>query len=78
MQSAKKNQYKWLHEPIEVSKEERAKMLKKRQESPTQVSFNLNLRVPFHGHFVQQIVTGWDVLYRFLSISIILTLISVC
>jgi len=36
MQCAKKNQYKWLHEPVEVNKEERAKILKKRQESPTQ------------------------------------------
>ena len=39
MQSAEKKQYKWLHEPVEVNKEERAKILKKRQESPTQVSF---------------------------------------
>ena len=39
MQCAKKNQYKWLHEPVEVNKEERAKILKKRQESPTQVNF---------------------------------------
>eukprot|EP00795_Rhopilema_esculentum_P000965 gene966-10731_t len=36
IETAKKNQYKWLQEQVEVNREERIRAMKKRQESPTQ------------------------------------------
>lgn len=45
IQSAKKNQYRWLQDPVEITKEERLKASKKRQESPTQVISIVDLRL---------------------------------